>query len=154
MYVSCPINIEDIEAEYVNKTTRTLDTLPPPPWEPTVVIEEPAWLPSTEPVTHDEVEHVIKTLPSKKAPGADGVTYEVIRQKCKQLIPLLTMIFNVCLQLCRVPQEWKHGIITLIPKTTHFSESLDDIIYQSIMKLTCRLNEMYTATSPVIVPTP
>ena len=125
-HVSCPINIEDIEAEYVNKTTRTLDTLPPPPWEPTVVIEEPAWLPSTEPVTHDEVEHVIKTLPSKKAPGADGVTYEVIRQKCKQLIPLLTMIFNVCLQLCRVPQEWKHGIITLIPKTTHFSESLDD----------------------------
>ena len=35
------------------------------------------------------------------------------------------MIFNVCLQMCRVPQEWKHGVITLIPKTTHLSDSLD-----------------------------
>ncbi|MCP3851749.1 MAG: hypothetical protein GY694_16165 [Gammaproteobacteria bacterium] len=111
---------------YTEKTQRKLDTLPPPPWEPTVQVDEPDWLPSIDPITDEDVRQAIKTLPPRKAPGADGVCYETIKKEKRQITPILTIIFNVCLQMCRVPQEWKHGVISLIPKTFNISDNIDD----------------------------
>ena len=98
-----------------------------PPWDNIININNPGQLPDTDTITQEEVSDVIKSLPSRKSPGADGVTYETIKNKRTTLTPIITVIFNVCFQMCRVPSDWAHGVITLLPKTDNaFSMSVDD----------------------------
>ena len=118
---SCPINIVEIENHFKNKCAKTLDfsptAPPPPPWQDELDDIDPDWLANADPFTVNEVTKVIKSLPSRKSPGADGVTYDVIARKVNILAPVFTAIFNVCLSRGCVPPDWKHAIITLIPKS-------------------------------------
>ena len=125
--VVCRIPLSDLETHFKDRSYRNdIDLSNPPPWEGAVNIEPPAWSPPTTPFTVQEVTKCIKKLPTRKSPGSDGVTYDTLKKRCVKLAPLLTHMFNICLQFKRVPDEWKHGIITLIFKKNGNTDNAED----------------------------
>ena len=64
----------------------------------------------------EEVESVIKDLPTKKAPGIDGIVNEIIRNSKAILVPLLCSLFNIVLTNGIFPDEWCDAIIVPIHK--------------------------------------
>ncbi|KAL3696995.1 hypothetical protein R1sor_011071 [Riccia sorocarpa] len=95
-----------------------------------------------EPPDMAEVDHIVKILPSEKAPGLDGVTAEVIREYWE-------LIRSDCLELMlafwqdgRLTSNMKKGAIKLIPKSEEKSKlkdwrpiSLLGIMYKILSKL-------------------
>ncbi|GFY69619.1 probable RNA-directed DNA polymerase from transposon BS [Trichonephila inaurata madagascariensis] len=59
---------------------------------------------------------IILQLPNKKAPGKDGIKNIALKALPLNAITNITKIFNSCLQQNYFPQEWKHALITVIPK--------------------------------------
>jgi len=122
---NCALNMHEIEHQFTEKCARKLDNLPSEvPWKE-IHTPSPKWTPSTDEFTEEEVLAVINSLPRRKSPGADGVTYETVKTHKKKLAPIFTAIANACLANKRVPSDWKHGITTLIPKKDNPS-AVDD----------------------------
>ena len=98
----------------------------PPPWRDEVDIAPPEWTPPAMKFSVKEVTAIISSLPGRRSPGADGVTYDFVK-KCKQsLAPIFTAIMNICALIRRVPADWKHSIITLVPKKNGDSNNIED----------------------------
>eukprot|EP00745_Piridium_sociabile_P008087 TRINITY_DN15399_c0_g1_i2.p2 TRINITY_DN15399_c0_g1~~TRINITY_DN15399_c0_g1_i2.p2 ORF type:complete len:332 (-),score=66.49 TRINITY_DN15399_c0_g1_i2:1966-2961(-) len=122
---TCPIDTETIEKAFVDKCRRSLVAIPTEfPWQ--IDTPTPEWTPSVEAFTEEEILTVINSLPSRKSPGADGVTYDTVKHQKKRLCPVIRAIANICLTNRRVPADWKHGIITLIPKKNGDPTVVDD----------------------------
>lgn len=87
-----------------------------PPCAETVLMEMPKWLPSVQPFTVKEVTYCIRKLPVKKSIGADEVTFESIKMNINKFAPIHTINYNTCLHFQRAPSEYKHSVITVVPK--------------------------------------
>ncbi|GFT71497.1 probable RNA-directed DNA polymerase from transposon X-element [Trichonephila clavipes] len=71
----------------------------------------------TAPLTSpQEIMDIILQLNNKKAPGKDGIKNIALKALPLNAITNITKIFNSCLQQNYFPQEWKHALITVIPK--------------------------------------
>ncbi|GFY44616.1 RNA-directed DNA polymerase from mobile element jockey [Trichonephila inaurata madagascariensis] len=71
----------------------------------------------TAPLTSpQEIMDIILQLSNKKAPGKDGIKNIALKALPLNAITNITKIFNSCLQQNYFPQEWKHALITVIPK--------------------------------------
>ena len=117
-HTSCNIPVQDVQNHFTERCTRTLvDPVIAPPWADIGLPPPPPWQPQPNPVDEREVKSTIKHLPSNKSPGADGVTYDTLKAKINKLTPALVAIFNVCIAHRRVPSDWKHGVVSLLPKT-------------------------------------
>ena len=69
------------------------------------------------PVTPREVANEIKTnLNSKKAPGFDLITGDILKNLPKKGIVLLTYLFNAAFRLKHVPACWKVAEVIMLPK--------------------------------------
>ena len=66
--------------------------------------------------TEDEVDTVLRHLPSGKSPGWDGLTNEVFKRYSNILKGLLTLMFQHYWDSGLMPQAWKVGPIKLVPK--------------------------------------
>ena len=68
-------------------------------------------------VTPKEVAHEIKTnINTKKGPGFDLITGEILKQIPRKGIVKLTHLFNAAIRLKHVPSIWKVAEVIMLPK--------------------------------------
>jgi len=88
-----------------------------------------------EPFTSHELNASIKQLKSKKAPGKDGITNEMIKHLGNYAKQKLLEIFNLSWQSGKFPDSWKEAIITPIHKKGKDRHSKTS--YRPISLLSC-----------------
>ena len=75
-------------------------------------------------ITEKEIELTILDLPSNKAPGPNGITYNFVKQTHKEIIPILVQIFNQILETGNTPSKWSNSNIYPISKKLNWSYNI------------------------------
>ena len=68
------------------------------------------------PITADEIEAIIKKLPTHKSPGPDSFTGDVYKAFKEELTPILHRLFQKIQEDRRPPNSFSEASIILIPK--------------------------------------
>jgi hypothetical protein len=68
------------------------------------------------PITAEDIQEVIRNLPTKKAPGVDHLQNEMLRPIQYLLTPLLLSPFRLCWMWSYTPQSWSVAQVVPINK--------------------------------------
>ena len=86
------------------------------------------------PITKDELENEINNLNSKKSPGYDGISSQVIKAIATEISEPLSHIFNLTFLSGTIPDDLKIALVTPIFKANENNEFKN---YRPISVLTC-----------------
>lgn len=71
--------------------------------------------------TKEEVSDYLLSLETTKANGSDGISAKMLKESVLSVTSSLTTLFNTSIKLGEVPSDWKHALVTPIPKSNEFS---------------------------------
>ena len=63
-------------------------------------------------VSESEVEHFLSQSTSSCSPGYNGIHPKFLKLAPSKLVPIITDLFNSCIDNCTVPKDWKFAIVT------------------------------------------
>lgn len=93
-------------------------------------------------ITKTELFDLIKyKVKLKKAPGADGITGEILKQLPMRVIAKLAEIFNAIIKIGYVPESWKTAEVIVIPKPNKPMEKVDSYRPISLLSVVSKLFE-------------
>ena len=67
--------------------------------------------------TPENVLRVLRKLKSSKSSGPDGFPSDLFKKLASHLAFPLSMLFNNCMSVVKIPAEWKSAIITPVAKS-------------------------------------
>lgn len=67
-------------------------------------------------ITSKEIKQFIHKATTKKAPGYDQITAEVLKMLPKKIVAFITSLSNAILRTSHYPSQWKVATIIMIPK--------------------------------------
>jgi hypothetical protein len=91
-------------------------------------------------VLSTEVYHAIKQMKSNKAPGADGVVIDIIKEGGHELYQNIARLFTNCLSTRKIPQNWNNAIIILL----HKKGDIKDINNYRPISLLSHMSKLFT----------
>jgi ribonuclease P/MRP protein subunit RPP40 len=65
--------------------------------------------------SNGSIAKVISKLKNKKSPGSDGITNDFIKLS-HEIVPYLRHMFQISINNCQIPKDWRYAIVTPIPK--------------------------------------
>ena len=86
-------------------------------------------------ITEEEVEKCIRCLKNNKASGQDGILNEFLKHSGKDMVTIITKLFNVVLNSGKMPNTWTTGYICPIFKGK--GSTLDPDNYRGITIVSC-----------------
>ncbi|GBC15344.2 cilia- and flagella-associated protein 57-like [Rhizophagus irregularis DAOM 181602=DAOM 197198] len=140
-----PLHIRQLN-RHVNDNQSTycsIDDLPLP-WR---TIYDPAnhhsnsdcWDTLQQQIDISDVLAILKNSPSNKAPGPSQITYEDLKHLHKDVLILLTQIFNLCIHLDTIPTKWRDALLFPIPKPHDWDSKLTNTRPITLLETTRKL---------------
>ena len=86
-------------------------------------------------ITTVEIDKVIKGLKVNKSSGYDQISNKMLKNLPKEFIQILKILFEKSLNTGTLPDDWKHAVITLVPKPNKDHQTLNG--YRPVSLLSC-----------------
>jgi hypothetical protein len=88
----------------------------------------------------DDVEFIIKSMTSGKAPGSDTFGIEIYKKGGDTMLEILTTFFKICEEVILTPSIWRQALVALIYKK---KGDIHDICNYRPISLTCVLRRVF-----------
>jgi len=83
---------------------------------------DPNWLPEPLMCTEDEVFEMLSTLDTTKSSGHDEISTKMLEEIALSMTPAVTSLFNMLISLGVLPDKWKIGRVSPVPKSSTRSD--------------------------------